>query len=453
MRKILKQYQSQPTVVDMAKEDLAAAETRRQTALEGEFGDTGKRLKRQRREEAAKNIGARTGLQKAKLEGTPAAQKAREQKQQATEAEAERRAAPAAGRADDQAEIARRLAASQKLQDLVQDQRSRAKYGPRLEALENAQTELKLLSSEKGKTPEEKADLEVRREALADKVFEQQEALAEAMSADPAIQQGLIDADVTRAEMAPAQATFDRDQFEHLQRMAPEQRSMAIRQLAHDLRVQPQIIDQQYEALQHSLQMDPMQQQMQLAQTQQDQRLQPRRMKLEEAALRDAELKNRMKWLGRGIHHGAAAGKAVGGGLDSIMRTFPAGTGMAMSARAIGAMDPLIDPESSYDYYDQLGDTLKMQSSIQEVLDNDPILSERSPEELMPIIQTLVQVAPEVVSQPPALAAILRQATSGQLETLDPLTLSQLAEAEVNLQKAKELRERKIRGDRVDVRL
>ena len=241
--------------------------------------------------------------------------------------------------------------------------------------------------------------------------------------------------------------------MEHQVQTAPAKRRQERSQLAHQLQVDPMRRALEVRDLAHQREVAPLQQSIQAQQLTQDERLLPRRLRLEEKQLTDQELMEKLKWMDRGIRAGATTGRMIGGALGSVMNTFPVHTLPAQVLRGIGSMPPLLGPEPGYDYYDQLSDTLRMQESIQQVLNDDPILAERNSEELLPIIQTLVQVAPEVVSQPPALAAILRQATSGQLETLDPLTLSQLAEAEINLSKAKQLRERKIRGQDVVMRL
>lgn len=142
---------------------------------------------------------------------------------------------------------------------------------------------------------------------------------------------------------------------------------------------------------------------------------------------------------GRGQQQGGGSQKApdrkkilpaATGSARDLLSAIPATGALGSATGWIAGMQPLVPEPQSFGYWERMGDTLRMQDTIQQVMTQDPILSSRSPEELLPVIQTVVRVAPQVAMHPPVLAAILRDATTGPHAAIDPMTLTQLAEAQ-----------------------
>jgi len=101
-------------------------------------------------------------------------------------------------------------------------------------------------------------------------------------------------------------------------------------------------------------------------------------------------------------------------------------------------------PERSYG--SRMKDTMRTQAAIQYVLNYDPILKDRDPSALMPIMQTLLSISPELAKYPPVLASVLRQASAGHAEALDPLTLEQYAQSGLAAVKSRLVQEHLAKG-------
>jgi len=137
---------------------------------------------------------------------------------------------------------------------------------------------------------------------------------------------------------------------------------------------------------------------------------------------------------------------SAAGSATDLLSALPAVGALGGATSWIGNMDPLVEAPEAYGHWEQLGDNLRMQETIQQVLSQDPILRERSSEEMLPIIQTVVRVAPQLAMHPPVLSAILREATTGPNAAIDPMSLMQMADAQSKLMNNQLLRQQQITG-------